>query len=364
MQRYKKMQRRESFRMIIDELLLSVKELGASDLHITVGISPKCRVNGKMIDLEFPKLLPSDTEILVKQMLNQQLENRLNEDGEVDFSYSIPNLGRYRVNAFKQRGSYAAVLRLVGTEIPSPESLRLPASIKELVEKKRGLILVTGPTGSGKSTTLASLIDLINKNYSQHIITLEDPIEYLHSHNKSIVNQREVGLDTNSYTNALRAALREDPDIILVGEMRDLDTIAIAITAAETGHLVFSTLHTIGAASTIDRIIDVFPPHQQQQIRVQLSTVLESIISQQLIPKEDGKGRVAAFEVMHATSAIKNLIRESKTYQITSVIQTNKKIGMQTMDDHLLELCNKRDISVADALLFAQDRAALERRLF
>lgn len=278
--------------MIIDELLLSVKELGASDLHITVGISPKCRVNGRMIDLELPKLLPSDTHILVKQMLNQQLENKLDENGEVDFSYSIPNLG------------------------------------------------------------------------SQHIITLEDPIEYLHSHKKSIVNQREIGLDTNSYANALRAALREDPDIILVGEMRDLDTIAIAITAAETGHLVFSTLHTIGAASTIDRIIDVFPPHQQQQIRIQLATVLESIISQQLIPKENGKGRIAAFEVMHATSAIKNLIRESKTYQITSIIQTNKKNGMQTMDDHLLELCNKRDISVADALLFAQDRAALERRLF
>ncbi len=350
--------------MLIDELLLSVKELGASDLHITVGISPKCRVNGRMTDLELPKLLPSDTHILVKQMLNQQLENKLDENGEVDFSYSIPNLGRYRVNAFKQRGSYAAVLRLVGTEIPAPETLGLPMSVKDLVQKKRGLILVTGPTGSGKSTTLASLIDLINSNYSQHIITLEDPIEYLHSHKKSIVNQREIGLDTNSYANALRAALREDPDIILVGEMRDLDTIAIAITAAETGHLVFSTLHTIGSASTIDRIIDVFPPHQQQQIRIQLGTVLESIISQQLIPKENGKGRIAAFEVMHATSAIKNLIRESKTYQITSIIQTNKKNGMQTMDDHLLELCNKRDISVADALLFAQDRAALERRLF
>lgn len=297
-------------------------------------------------------------------MLNQKLESRLDEYGEVDFSYSISNLGRCRVNVFKQRGSYAAVLRLVGSKIPTPESLGIPASVINLIQKKRGLILVTGPTGSGKSTTLASLIDLINSNYSQHIITLEDPIEYLHTHKKSIVNQREIGMDTNSYANALRAALRADPDVILVGEMRDLDTISIAITAAETGHLVFSTLHTIGAASTIDRIIDVFPPYQQQQIRIQLATVLESVISQQLLPRENKKGRVAAFEVMHATSAIRNLIRESKTYQITSSIQTNKKIGMQTMDDHLFELCSKREISVEDALLFAQDKVTLERRLF
>lgn len=350
--------------MTIDHLLTRANELGASDLHITVGISPKCRVNGRLYDLELPKLVPSDTDAIVKPMLNSRLEEHLAEYGEVDFSYSIPNLGRYRVNVFKQRGSYAAVLRLVGTKVPTPESLGIPESVIDLAQKKRGLILVTGPTGSGKSTSLAALIDLINSNYSQHIITLEDPIEYLHAHKKSIVNQREVGLDTNNYANALRAALREDPDVILVGEMRDLDTISIAITAAETGHLVFSTLHTIGAASTIDRIIDVFPPPQQQQIRIQLATVLESVISQQLIPKENGKGRVAAFEVMHASSAIKNLIREAKTYQINSIIQTNKKIGMQTMDDHLFELCTNRDISVDDALLFAQDRTALERRLF
>lgn len=350
--------------MTIDDLLFTAKELGASDLHITVGISPKCRVNGRLVDLELPKLVPADTDAILRPMLNERLESRLTEEGEVDFSYSIPNLGRYRVNVFKQRGSYAAVLRLVGTKIPTPESLGIPESVMDLAQKKRGLVLVTGPTGSGKSTSLASLIDLINSNYSQHIITLEDPIEYLHSHKKSIVNQREVGLDTNSYANALRAALREDPDVILVGEMRDLDTISIAITAAETGHLVFSTLHTIGAASTIDRIIDVFPPYQQQQVRVQLATVLESVISQQLIPKENGKGRVAAFEVMHATNAVKNLIRESKTYQITSVLQTSKKIGMQTMDDHLFELCTKREISVDEALIFAQDRVALERRLF
>lgn len=348
----------------IDELLYKAKELGASDLHITVGISPKCRVNGRLVDLGLDKLLPCDTDAIVKPMLNERLSTKLIENGEVDFSYSIANFGRYRVNVFKQRGSYAAVLRLVGTKIPTPESLGIPESVMALAQKKRGLVLVTGPTGSGKSTSLASIIDLINTNYSQHIITLEDPLEYLHTHKKSIVNQREVGLDTNSYANALRAALREDPDVILVGEMRDLDTISIAITAAETGHLVFSTLHTIGAASTIDRIIDVFPPHQQQQIRIQLAMVLEAVISQQLIPKVNGKGRVAAFEVMHATSAIKNLIREAKSYQISSTIQTNKKIGMQTMDDHLFELSAKREISVEDALIYAQDRAALERRLY
>ncbi|WP_310605625.1 type IV pilus twitching motility protein PilT [Anaerosporobacter sp.] len=350
--------------MTMDDLLLRAKEKGASDLHIAVGISPKCRVNGRLLDMELAKLLPADTEALIKPILTPRLENTLMENGEVDFSYAIPHLGRYRVNVFKQRGSYAAVLRLVGTKIPEPEVLGLPESVRNLAQKKRGLVLVTGPTGSGKSTSLASIIDLINSNYSQHIITLEDPIEYLHSHKKSIVNQREIGLDTNSYANALRAALREDPDVILVGEMRDLDTIAIAITAAETGHLVFSTLHTIGAASTIDRIIDVFPPHQQQQIRIQLATVLECVISQQLIPKESGKGRIAAFEVMHATSAVKNLIREAKTYQITSTIQTNKKMGMQTMDDHLFDLCTRREISMEDALLFAQDRTALERRLY
>ena len=321
-------------------------------------------MNGRLVDLGQDKLLPSDTDAIVRPLLSERLSAKLTENGEVDFSYSIANFGRYRVNVFKQRGSYAAVLRLVGTRIPTPESLGIPKSVTALAQKKRGLVLVTGPTGSGKSTSLASIIDLINSNYSQHIITLEDPIEYLHAHKKSIVNQREVGLDTNSYTNALKAALREDPDVILVGEMRDLDTISIAITAAETGHLVFSTLHTIGAASTIDRIIDVFPPHQQQQIRIQLAMVLEAVISQQLIPKANGNGRIAAFEVMHATSAIKNLIREAKSYQISSIIQTNKKIGMQTMDDHLFELCARREIGVEDALIYAQDRAALERRLY
>lgn len=351
--------------MITIEELLSVAKLkGASDLHITVGIPPKCRINGELKNLDYPKFSPSDTNELISPMLTEHFKEVLESKGEVDFSYSIARLGRYRVNVFKQRGSYAMVIRLVGVVIPTPESLGVPESIISLTKKKRGLVLVTGPTGSGKSTTLASLIDVINSNYNTHIITLEDPIEYLHHHKNSVVNQREIGLDTDSYANALRAALREDPDVILVGEMRDLDTISIAITAAETGHLVFSTLHTIGAASTIDRIIDVFPPHQQQQIRIQLASVLESVVSQQLIPTSDGKGRVAAFEVLHANSAVKNLIREAKLHQITTIIQTNKKQGMMTMDDAIYDLYLRRQIDAEKALNFSQDPIALERKLF
>lgn len=348
----------------IEELLLLAKEKGASDLHITVGIPPKCRVHGILVNLGENKLLPSDTNRIIWPMLTDQLKQKLEKNGEIDFSYSIPNLGRYRVNVFKQRGSYAAAIRLVGTVIPHPKTLGIPESVLELTKKKRGLVLVTGPTGSGKSTTLASLIDVINTNSNSHIITLEDPIEYLHQHKKSIVNQREIGLDTDSYQDALRAALREDPDVILVGEMRDLETIAIAITAAETGHLVFSTLHTIGAANTVDRMIDVFPPHQQQQIRIQLASVLEAVISQQLIPSSDGLGRVAAFEVMHVNSAIRNLIREAKAHQITSIIQTNKKFGMQTMDEAIYHLYISKMIDSEKAMHFAQDQGAIERRLF
>lgn len=348
----------------IEELLLLAKEKGASDLHITVGIPPKCRVHGILVSLGENKLLPSDTNRIIWPMLTDQLKQKLEKNGEIDFSYSIPNLGRYRVNVFKQRGSYAAAIRLVGTVIPHPKTLGIPESVLELTKKKRGLVLVTGPTGSGKSTTLASLIDVININSNSHIITLEDPIEYLHQHKKSIVNQREIGLDTDSYQDALRAALREDPDVILVGEMRDLETIAIAITAAETGHLVFSTLHTIGAANTVDRMIDVFPPHQQQQIRIQLASVLEAVISQQLIPSSDGLGRVAAFEVMHVNSAIRNLIREAKAHQITSIIQTNKKFGMQTMDEAIYHLYISKMIDSEKAMHFAQDQGAIERRLF
>ena len=349
--------------MTIEELLITAKENKASDVHITVGLPPKMRINGILVDMDYPRLLPPDTEAVISTMMSDKRLQQFEELGEIDFSYSIPQIGRYRVNVFHQRGSMAASIRLVSTKIPLPEELGIPKSVVDLYQKKRGLVLVTGPTGSGKSTTLASIIDRINSMREVHVITLEDPIEYLHNHKKAMVNQREVGLDTHSYSNALRAALREDPDVILVGEMRDLETISTAITAAETGHLVLSTLHTIGAASTIDRIVDVFPLHQQQQIRVQLSMVLESVISQQLIPTADKKSRVAAFEVMHSTPAIKNLIREAKSPQINSTIQTSKKLGMQTMDDAIFDLYMKGDIDKENAVSYAQDSQIMEKRI-
>jgi pilus retraction protein PilT len=343
---------------------MDAQQRNASDLHITVGTSPKCRINGELVDMGYQPLYSEDTEALIMPMIPGTLKNKLLSEGEADFSYSIKGVGRYRINAFRQRGAYALVGRIISTQIPSPQLLGLPSSVVDLTKKKRGLVLVTGPTGSGKSTTLASLIDIINSESSRHIVTLEDPIEYLHLHKKSIVNQREIGSDTLSFASALRVVLREDPDVILVGEMRDLETIEIAITAAETGHLVFSTLHTIGAASTVDRMIDVFPPHQQQQIRVQLSTVLEAVISQQLIPVRDGKGRVASFEIMYSTPAIRNLIREGKSHQLTSFIQTNKSLGMQTMDDAIFNLYFQGKISAEQATAFAQDVGAMERKLY
>lgn len=348
----------------IEEILTVAKEVKASDVHITVGVPPKVRVHGELMNMNYPVLNKADSEAIIRTTMNDRQNEILEEKGEVDFSFSLSQIGRFRVNVFKQRGALSAALRLVNTIIPKPEDLGVPPSVTNLYKKKRGLVLVTGPTGSGKSTTLASLINLINENTSSHVITLEDPIEYLHSHKMATVNQREIGMDSLSYENALRAALREDPDVILVGEMRDLETISIAITAAETGHLVFSTLHTIGAAATIDRIIDVFPPHQQQQIRIQLAMVLEAVISQQLIPTADGKGRVAAFEVLHSIPAVKNLIRENKTFQIPTTIQTNKKMGMQTMDDALFYLYAQGIISRDNALNYAQDQSALEKKLY
>lgn len=347
----------------VEEILSKAKEVGASDVHITVGIPPKMRINGKLITMEGAKLLPADTMEIAIHVMNEKQRQHFEEYGEVDMSFAIAGEGRYRVNIYKQRGSIAMAFRLVGTDIPTPESLGVPDSVVDLYQKKRGLVLVTGPTGSGKSTTLASIIDTINNNREAHVITLEDPIEYLHQHKKSIVNQREIGLDSTNYARALRAALREDPDVILVGEMRDFETISTAITAAETGHLVFSTLHTIGAASTVDRIIDVFPPHQQQQIRVQFANVLEAVVSQQLIPTVDGKGRVAAFEVLHNNTAVKNLIREGKTHQLTSIMQTNRKAGMMTMDDALAQLYNEMKIDREMALQFAQDQDSIKNKL-
>lgn len=349
--------------MTVEEILARAKEAGASDVHITVGIPPKMRVNGDLLTMEGDGLMPTDTLEIAAQVMNEKQQQRFEENGECDMSFAIAGQGRYRVNIYKQRGSIAMAFRLVDTKVPSAESLGVPQSVIDLYQKKRGLVLVTGPTGSGKSTTLASLIDKINNNREAHVITLEDPIEYLHSHNRSIVNQREIGLDSLSYAHALRAALREDPDVILVGEMRDFETISVAITAAETGHLVLSTLHTIGAASTVDRVIDVFPPHQQQQIRVQLANVLEAVISQQLIPTADGHGRVAAFEVLHTNPAVRNLIREGKTHQLTSVMQTNRKAGMITMDDALLQLYAQHSISKDQVLQFAQDQESMKMKL-
>lgn len=298
-----------------------------------------------------------------KEIMSQEQFDYFMEKGEYDMSLSLKEAGRYRVNVFRQQGTAALAFRLVRSEIPSPEELGIPSSVIDLYNRKRGLILVTGPTGSGKSTTLASIIHKVNLCRDAHIITLEDPIEYVHTHKMSMVNQREIGSDTQSYANGLKAALREDPDVILVGEMRDYETISVAVTAAETGHLVLSTLHTIGAASTVDRIIDVFPPHQQQQIRVQLANVLEGIISQQLIPKADGRGRVGAFEVLHVNLAVRNLIREGKTHQLPSIMQTGRRQGMMTMDEAIIQLVRDRKITPQMALSFAQDRDSMERVL-
>ncbi|MBZ2173727.1 type IV pilus twitching motility protein PilT [Schnuerera sp. xch1] len=317
----------------------------ASDIHITVGIPPVLRINGSLINCKDSILNCDDTEKLVKQILDKDQLDKLDKNGQIDTLYSNSGIGRFRVNAYKQKRSYGMAIRIIPLRVPTIDELGLPNIIKDSSRLPRGLVLVTGPTGSGKSTTLASMINLINEERRCHILTLEDPIEYLHKHNKSVINQREIGIDTNDFNNALRAALRQDPDVIFVGEMRDLDTISTVLTAAETGHLVLSTLHTIDAAKTIDRIIDVFPSYQQQQVRVQFSSVIQSIISQQLLPKANGNGRVAAVETMTVTPAIRNLIREDKIHQIETAIQTGSKAGMKTMDGHLLELYNKGIIS-------------------
>ncbi len=349
----------------LDEILQEAVDRHASDIHITAGRPVILRIDGDLRPLDNEKLSPEQIEELVVPLFadNDRLVETMEKTGEIDFAHSLYGRGRFRVNVFKQRGTLAMVMRLLPFKIPAPRELGLPASVQELCQRKRGLVLVTGATGSGKSTTLASLINMINKTYAKHIITLEDPIEYLHRHEKSIVNQREIGDDTESYAGALRAALREDPDVILVGEMRDLETIQTAITAAETGHLVFSTLHTNSAADTINRVIDVFPPHQQQQIRVQLASVIECVISQQLLPIQTGSGRVAAFEVMMGTSAVRNLIREGKAFQIPSMIQTSKKQGMQSMDDALYNLYIGGLISAENCLNYAQDAIAMSRKV-
>ena len=344
-----------------EELLKKAIEQNASDLHITVGIPPTYRINGALVPYGKENLTPEDTMQYVNFVLNKDQRAKFEEMGDIDLSYSLQGIGRFRVNVFKQRGSDAMALRTVALKVPTLESLEMPPILKELSHKTRGLILVTGPTGSGKSTTLAAMVNEINNTRSCNVITIEDPIEYMHKHNLSIVNQREVGHDTKTFANALRAALREDPDVILVGEMRDLETIAIAVTAAETGHLVFSTLHTIGASKTVDRIVDVFPPYQQQQIKIQLAAVIEGIISQQLLVRADGSGRVAALEIMVATPAIKNLVREGKTHQIDSAIQTGGKFGMKSMDMYLVDLYKKGVISYDETMTYCIDSDIMSR---
>ncbi|MBE3588241.1 MAG: type IV pilus twitching motility protein PilT [Thermoanaerobacteraceae bacterium] len=353
--------------MHADEFLKLAFELKASDVHLTVGRPPVFRVHGKLFAADelgaravpgvedLPVLTAGDTEALARQLIPGDRFQQFMQVGESDLSYAIPGVGRFRVNAFKQRGTVALAIRLIPERIPTFDELGLPEVVAHLARRPRGLVLVTGPTGSGKSTTLAAMIDLINSESRLHIITLEDPIEYVHRHKKSLVNQREIGRDSLSFAAALRAALREDPDVILVGEMRDLETIATAITAAETGHLVLATLHTTSAAQTIDRIIDVFPPHQQQQVRLQLAGALEGVIAQQLLPRRDRPGRVAALEILVATPAIRNLIREGKTHQIISHLQTGARYGMQTLDMALRNLVRTEVIGREEALARAAD---------
>lgn len=319
------------------EIVLTVVSSGASDLHLTVGAPPVMRRNGELVPIGNQILTAQDTRDIVYGILTGEQRQRLETNLEIDLSYAVPNRVRFRVNAYYQRAAVAAAFRVVPTVIKSLEELRLPDSIRDWTTKPRGLVLVTGPTGSGKSTTLAALIDEINSTRSCHIVTIEDPIEFLHRHKRSLINQRELGGDTLSFGNALRSALRQDPDVILVGEMRDLETIQIALTAAETGHLVFGTLHTSDAPQTVDRVIDVFPPHQQEQVRIMLANALQGVICQQLLPTVSG-GRVAATEVLMATPAVRNLIREGKTHQIYSMLQTGSQHGMQSMDACLAHL--------------------------
>jgi twitching motility protein PilT len=334
----------------IDELLYIVVEKGASDLHLCPFVEPVIRVDGQLMRLNFEKASPSDTQRLIYDILTDEQIQRFETTYELDFSYSLHKVARFRVNVYKDKGAVAAAFRLIPARVPTIRELNLPPVLEELTRRPRGLILVTGPTGSGKSTTLAAMVNQINSERSCHIITIEDPIEYLHTHKFSIINQRELGQDTKSFAAALRSALREDPDVILVGEMRDLETIQLAITAAETGHLVFATLHTNNAAESVDRIVDVFPPGQQEQIRIQLANNLQAIISQQLLPRAGQPGRVPAVEVMIATPAIRNLIRENKTHQIHTMIQTSGQLGMQTMDQSLRDLYLKGWISYEEAM--------------
>jgi twitching motility protein PilT len=342
------------------EILTRMSEERASDVHLTAGYPPAMRLRGKIVGLEeYGRLMPQQTRDTVYSLLNDDQRKRFESHKQLDLAYAVPGVARFRVNCFFQRGSISAAFRRIPHQVPRLDELGLPKVLEDMTRKPRGLILVTGPTGSGKSTTLAAMIDIINEEREEHILTIEDPIEFLHGHKRCIVNQREIGADAEDFATALRAALREDPDVILVGEMRDLETMSTALTAAETGHLVFATLHTQSTAQTVDRIIDIFPAQQQAQVRMQLSIGLQGIITQQLLPTVDGAGRVVATEVLVPTPAVRNLIREGKTHQIYSAIQTSGSLGMQTMDAHLAQLVRSGRISRK----LAEQRASVPEEL-
>jgi len=347
----------------MDDLLALAVEEGASDLHLAVGLPPTLRISGSLVPLDSSPLAPEDTERLMREITPANHQEGLAKVNGADFGMAYKDLARFRVSIFRQKGHVGLVLRQIPTKMLTLEQIGLPAQLKDLLFKPRGLILVTGPTGSGKTTTLASMINIINQERDCHIITIEDPIEYYHTHKKSVVTQREIGVDVPSFSEALRRALRQDPDVILVGEMRDLETMEAAITAAETGHLVFATLHTTGAARTVDRIVDAFPTNQQEQIRTQLSTSIVAVISQALMPRKDAPGRIAAFEIMIATPSIRALIRDNKTFRITSDIQTGAKWGMQTLDSHLIELWRAGKISYEEMVTKAQDTEELLQQI-
>ncbi len=351
--------------MNVTELLKLAIDKNSSDIFIVSGCPISAKIDGKVERLSEQRLTPEDTQTLLREIYELDFRREMEpllRHGDDDFSFSVSGLGRFRCNAYKQRGSLSAVLRIVSFSLPDPDILSIPPAVMELAQRQRGLVLITGPAGSGKSTTLACMIDKINCNRHNHIITIEDPIEYLHSHKKSIVSQREISHDTDGYPQALRAALRQAPDVILLGEMRDFETIQTVLTASETGQLVFSTLHTVGAAKTIDRIIDVFPADQQQQIRIQLSLVLQAVVSQQLIPSVSG-GLLPVFEIMTVNSAIRNMIRESKVHQINNVIFAGAAEGMQTMDSDILRLYREGKISRENALLYSTDWESMKKKL-
>lgn len=344
----------------IDELLRKVVELKASDLHLAVAKKPCVRIHGKIKELaEYELLKPQHVQAMIYDVISDEQIQRFENEYELDFAYTAQGVARFRINAYRDRGNVAAALRVIPSKIPTADEINLPPVVMDMANRPRGLMLVTGPTGSGKSTTLAAIINTINLQHEGHILTVEDPVEFVHNHKKCVVNQREVGTDTKSFSNALRAALREDPDVILVGEMRDNETIHLAVTAAETGHLVFGTLHTNSAAESVDRMVGVFPSEQQEQIRTQLSNSIVAIVSQQLLPKVGG-GRVAAIEIMIANSAIRNLIREAKAHQMVSIIQTQNGIGMQTMDQSLRDLYHKGQITYDDAMARSHNPGELE----